>query len=73
MEKTIYQKMVELGVEMDHYESDLYVVCTKETTELLKDLYDRENYITLYRSEKDRRLWYEIPFAYDPWWDERKK
>jgi len=69
MMETIYQEMLKAGVEVSHHESDLYVRVTPESRRVI------ENYqfkVTAFQSEVDGQLWFDIPFAYDPWWTDRR-
>jgi hypothetical protein len=69
MIENIYEEMKRLGVEIDHHESDLYVPVTPETTALVKQYKFREN-VKCFRSCIEPRVpWYDIPFAYQPFWD----
>jgi hypothetical protein len=69
----VYKRMKKLGVRMDSHESDLYVPVTPETTEAIEELTDSGAMtveVTRFRSH-DGTEWYDIPFAFDPWWQER--
>lgn len=62
---SIYTEAVKLGVPLDNHESDLYMLVTIESSELLK-LYPYKNNVTTFISNIDGDLWFDIPFAYDP-------
>jgi hypothetical protein len=47
--------------------SDLYVPVTKETTKILKDHPMGIN-ATTFTNQVEGGLWYDVPFAYDPFW-----
>ena len=49
----------------DHHESDLYLLATPEAWSAMKQ---HEKRGQLFRSEIDGKLYYDIPFAYEPWW-----
>jgi hypothetical protein len=49
----------------DHHESDLYLLATPEAWTIMKH---HEKRGKIFRSEIDGKLYYDIPFAYDPWW-----
>lgn len=55
--------------ERDHHYSDLYV---KDSPEVRKILYRYKYFsnVTTFRDQTDKRraLWYDIPFAYLPYW-----
>jgi hypothetical protein len=70
-DKTIYNKLKEIlpPEHIDNHETDLYVVVCPESTRILKD-YEYKANITRFEDE-DGIEWYDIPFAYDPAWDEK--
>ena len=55
--------------EIDSHESDLYVKITPASIAILK-LYDVST-ATVFRSQIDGGMWYDIPFMFDPWWERR--
>ena len=67
MIENIYEEMKKIGVEIDHHGSDLYVPVTPETIALVKQYEFREN-VKCFRSRIEG-MWYDIPFAYQPFWD----
>lgn len=56
--------------ERDHHCSDLYVKATPETTRIIRQ-YEYRRQIATFRDQTDpqRALWYDIPFAYLPYWE----
>lgn len=70
--KSIYQKAVEAlpAEDIDHHESDLYIRKTPASVKLLSE-YEYKNNIFWFRDAIDNVIWYEIPFAYDPFWENR--
>ena len=73
MEKSIYKKAVELmnGEEIAHHESDLYLKKNEVSTNLLSSYQFRYN-VRTFVSNIDRTVWFDIPFAYDPFWERKK-
>ena len=69
--QTIYQILEAMGVPLNSHESDLYAKRCPESTELLKTYQFRGN-VTTFRSNIDGTLWYDIPFAFDPFWEKRE-
>lgn len=65
---SIYEDMKNLGVEIDHHESDLYVPVTDETRAIVAE-YEFKTNVTTFVSQIDKKLWYDIPFAYLPYWE----
>jgi len=68
-EKSIFEILKERGIPTDHHESDLYVKATPEAIELTKDFESRE----FFTSNIDGERWIDLPFRYDPFWDEKQK
>lgn len=70
MAQTLYERLVAAGCEIDHHESDLYVKATPEALAIIEDyeaaskLKNRETF----SSAIDGSPWYDLPFAYDPFW-----
>lgn len=70
---SFYTEAKELGVPMDSHESDLYLKLTQEVVDLLVRYKEEKAKSMLFVSEIDKEMWIEIPFAYDPWWENRAK
>lgn len=66
----IYERLKAAGVPIDHHESDLYAKVTPESTAIVADYKWKTNTRT-FVSQTDNALWYEIPFAYQPYWEQR--
>lgn len=67
MRKSIYQQCIEAGLEIDSHESDLYVIITPKSTELI-DNYEFKNNVTTFVCQANGTKWYDIPFGYDPFY-----
>jgi hypothetical protein len=67
--KKFYESIVRLGIEHHNNESDLYVPITEETTALLKECLIPESSYSTFTSNIDGDRWYNVYFAYIPWWD----
>lgn len=71
----IMQDLKAAGVreeDMDNHESDLYVKKTSISTKVINN-YEFKKSVTQFRSQIDKKIWYDIPFAYDPFWEGKKK
>ena len=68
---TIYEQAKELGIPMDNHESDLYLPVNDKTRILVSNHIAKGGGATTFCSQIDNRLWYDIPFAYLPWWEAR--
>ena len=54
--------------EVSSWTSDLQCKVTPETTKLVNK-YAYRHLVTKFKSVIDGCMWYEIPFAYKPWWE----
>ena len=66
MEKTLYEECVEAGFDLDHHESDLYIKDCQAARTLLNQ-YGRQ--FTRFVSQIDGHRWWDVPVAYQPYWD----
>ncbi len=62
---SIYTEALALGVTIDHHESDLYLPKTQSTISLVQKHGKTDN-ATVFMFQGVE--WYDIPFAYDPYW-----
>jgi hypothetical protein len=67
----IYDEMVAAGVTINNHESDLYVPVNPTTTAILAKYYTHKSNATKFRDSVSGVITYDIPFAYQPWWDAR--
>ena len=68
----LYQEIVNATSpeQIAHWQSDLYCKVTAKTKQVIKR-YAYENLVTVFEAN-DHTLWYDIPFAYTPYWEELK-
>ena len=52
---------------IDHHESDLYVMDSLESREIIAKHGNRSS---RFYSHLDRKYWLDVPFAYQPFWDD---
>ena len=64
---TIYEKLKKAGVKLDNHESDLYARITPESEKIV-NAYEHTANVTRFVSQIDKDQWFDIPFAFDPWW-----
>jgi hypothetical protein len=57
-------------IKHDHHESDLYLLWTSESAELVKQ-YSKN--AKVFRSELDGELYFDVPFAYEPFWTAKQR
>ncbi len=67
---SIYERMVEAGVQIDHHETDLYVPANPITRQLVREWKFRAIAKT-FVSQIDGKLWFDLPFAYLPAWERK--
>jgi hypothetical protein len=65
--RSIYQQMLEISVPIEHHESDLHVPATQKTQAIIND-YEFKSNVQRYIGE-NQQAWFDIPFAYDPFWE----
>lgn len=72
--KTLYEALRDAGVPLDHHESDLYAKVTDASRAIIGTYIKSAPLISsTFRSRLDGELWFEIPFAYQPWWEARAR
>ena len=68
---SIYTECKAAGVKMDNHESDLYVPVNEKTRSIVATYQHKEN-VSTFTHQVNGERWYDIPFAFDPWWDRHK-
>lgn len=68
----IYEEFKAMNISMDHHESDLYVPVTSETKKVV-DTYKFRSNVTTFICQIDKKPWYDIPFAYTPFWEKAQR
>lgn len=65
---SLYDALVKVMApkEIDHHESDLYVLRDEKSIPIVEGYAGSHSIFT---SNVDHKLWYDIPFAYKPFWD----
>ena len=63
---SVYEQLKAAGCELDNHYSDLYVKATPESQKILTEHKARASVFT---SQIDNALWFEVPFAWEPFWD----
>lgn len=69
---TIYEKAIAtLPADcIDHHESDLYIKRTPASKRLI-DEYKYSRSVETFCSPIDNCIWFDVPFAYDPYWNQK--
>ena len=70
----LYAEIVKVTDESErgNWTSDLQCKVTTATQSVIKR-YRYRHLVTTFHSATDRTLWYEIPFAFAPWWSDPHK
>jgi len=70
--RIIYNLAVERLPEsdIDHHESDLYLRVSPASAALV-EAYEFKDNVTMFKDAIDGVMWYDIPFAYWPFWKEK--
>ncbi len=74
----IYDQLKAAGAQIDNHESDLYVKADDVSRPIIEAARTKgdpaaKNATTFrnQRPEEKGQIWYDIPFAYSPWWEAR--
>lgn len=73
---SIYETFKFAGCRVAHYESDLYVKSDPLSRRVVREMVEAERitrHPCLFAATDGSGFWYELPFAYDPWWEEKLK
>lgn len=68
---SLYSELKGAGIKLDNHFSDLYFECTELSTKILKRHPECRTAQT-FISRLDKKRWYEVPFAYVPYWEGKK-
>ncbi len=68
--RSLHQQLLAAGVEVDSHESDLYAMVTPESSRIVEE---SGHSSTMFKSEKDGEMWYDLPFAFDPFWAKKQR
>lgn len=72
--KSIYQEAVEKmdPEDISNWQSDLYLKKNPISIELVKSYQFKEN-VKGFVSQIDNEIWFDIPFAFDPYWEKKPR
>lgn len=71
--RSLFSRLKDTGCQIDSWQSDLYVPVAPETQAAI-EAFEAEGGIsnkTTFVSQIDGKRWYDLPFAYQPYWDEK--
>lgn len=73
--KTLYDELIENEVPLSSWASDLYFPVNEQTTKILLKYQAEYNIAKKFTvqigHQNAGQLWYEVPFAYIPYWERR--
>jgi len=65
-----YTALVNAGIPLDNHESDLYAKVTPEAGRIIRA--SGWGGVTVFINQLDGSPWFDLPFAYLPWWEARQ-
>lgn len=68
---TLYEELYKAGAKIDHHESDLLFKLTPATMRILQRYPTEFNRATTFVCQVSGSVWYEVPFAFDPFYSLR--
>jgi len=71
MKQTLFEAIKAAGIEYDYYQSDLFFRVTDESSDILKRYPQYYAGAGMFYSKGS--AWYDVPFAYDPFWEKLKR
>jgi len=69
---SLYEILEYYGIQIGQHESDLYFPKTKQTEKILSYFSGYEKTHSVFIEQESRKPWYEVPFAYDPYWRDKQ-
>ncbi len=67
---SLYTDLIEAGQPVSNWQSDLYTPVNATTRALLKK--HGITTATTFKNRVEGGIWYDVPFMFDPFWEERK-
>jgi hypothetical protein len=67
---SIFEQVKASGIPYHNHQSDLYIPVNETTKEMVKN-YKFKNNVTTFVNQVEGGLWYDIPFAYSPYWESK--
>lgn len=67
---SLYQLLLDTGAQMDNHEGGLYVLVTPETSAVIRM---SRHSVSTFISQIDGKLWFDLPFAYEPFWERKTR
>ena len=64
----LWEQVKGLGIEHSNHASDLYIPVNEVTKKLIAE-YEFKKNVTRFINNIDGKPWYDVPFAYGPFWE----
>lgn len=68
---SLYTDLLAAGVPLENHRSDLYAKVIPASRALIQAYEHRQN-VRMFTSQIDGEPWYDIPFAFDPFWERKE-
>jgi len=68
---SIYEQLKAANIPIDHHESDLYAKVTPESQKIIDAYEFKDNVKRFVCDDIKREIWFDIPFAFDPFWQSK--
>jgi hypothetical protein len=65
---TLYNELKEAGIPLDSHSSDLYFKISPASLAILEKYPLEKRNSRPFRSQIDKEMWMDVPFAFIPWW-----
>ncbi len=70
---SLYTDLKAAGVPLDSHESDLYAKATPEAKNIIEGWHDYAHSAKMFKSQIDGEWWFDIPFAFEPFWEAKQR
>ena len=67
---TIFEEINQAGIEFDHHYSDLYFPKNPVTDKIISR-YEYKRNVKTFKDNITGKIWYDVPFAYDPYFEQK--
>jgi len=68
--QSLYESLIEAGIETDHHEGDLYFADTAQARAMLAEYPTHNKNAQRFVEQITGETWVDIPFGYDPFYDD---
>lgn len=67
---SLYTELRDAGCTLDNHYSDLYVLSEPKADAIILEHRGRAaSALSRFKSQRDGRLWWDVPFCFDPYWE----